>query len=239
MTNVLVAFPVGGSVHPAFAKALLELQRFELLDPSSTYALLPIEYSASLYVEENRNIIVDLARERGAEWVLMLDTDESFQPNLLRQLMLTAHPDDRPIVFGMYSNVMRAPAQAEGAYYHVDMIYREVASGEYQTFEAPSDSLPFFVDAAGTGVMLAHISVFDRVGYPYFSLDYIVPTGKTKPQVMNEDISFCRKAREAGYKLVCDPLAEVIHYKTLALLPSAFRRFMEKANAARAEMGAS
>jgi GT2 family glycosyltransferase len=238
MMKVLVGFPCGGSVHPAFSKSLLDLQRFELTEPSPDYTLLPIEYSASLYVEENRNILVDLAKDRDAEWILMLDTDESFKPNLLRQLMHTADPDAAPIVFGIYSNIMRAPAQAEGAYYHIDMIYGEVENGEYKAMTPPSEVRPFQVDAAGTGVMLTHISIYDQVAYPWFTLDYILPTGKTRPQVMNEDISFCRKLRMAGYRLWCDPQAEAIHYKTLALLPSAFRHFMERAKQVQEEMKA-
>jgi len=234
--KILVAFPVGGSCHPAFAKALLDLQRFELTEPSPTYDLLPIEYSASLYVEENRNVIVELAQRDKADWLLMVDTDESFQPNLLRQLMVHADRNNAPIVFGVYSNIAQAPQQAEGAYYHVDMLFREVENGEYMNVTPPSDSRPFYVDAAGSGCMLTHISVFERIEFPWFTLDYIIPTGKTKPQVMNEDISFCRKARMAGYKLLVDPLAEVTHYKTMALLPSAFRHFLERAQQVHEEM---
>lgn len=232
----MIGYPVGGSVHPAFTKALLDLQRFELLEPSGEYELLPVEYSASLYVEENRNVLVDLAVREGAEWLLMLDTDESFEPTLLRRLMSVAHPDERPIVFGLYSNIMQAPQQTEGAYLHVDMIYRETEDGQYSSVVPPSDMRPFYVDAAGTGIMLTHISVFDQIEFPWFTLDYILPTGKHRPQVMNEDISFCRKARQAGYKLLCDPLSEAKHYKTMALLPSTFRHFMERAKQVQDEM---
>jgi GT2 family glycosyltransferase len=235
-TKVLIAFPVGGSCHPAFVKALLDLQLFELTDPSSIYEILPIEYSASLYVEENRNVIVDLAHQQKADWILMLDTDESFQPQLLRQLMTHADKDANPIVFGIYSNISRAPVETKGGYYHVDMIYREMPSGEYSSITPPSDSRPFYVDAAGSGCMLTHISVFDKIEFPWFTLDYILLEGKPRPQLMNEDISFCRKARMAGYKLLVDPLAEIVHYKTLALLPSAFRHFMERANKVHEEM---
>lgn len=234
--KVMIGYPCGGGVHPAFTKSLLDLQRFELENPSEDYELNSIEYSSSLYVQENRNNLVEWALDKGVDWLLQLDTDEKFQPTLLRQLMRTAHKDTRPIVFGLYSNVQPAPAQAEGAYYHVDMIYREVETGEYESLTPGSEVNPFMVDAAGTGITLTHTSVFKKIAYPWFWLELIIPAGKTRPQVMNEDIAFCRAAREAGYKLWCDPLAEAQHFKSIALLPSTFRHFVERAQAVQKEM---
>jgi GT2 family glycosyltransferase len=229
MTKVLVGFPVGDSALPAFVKSLCDLQRYELLNPSPDYELLPIEYSAGLYVEENRNKLVDLAKDQGADWLFQIDTDEKFQPNLLRQLMSSADVKERPIVFGLYSNVVRAPQAVEGGYYCIDMIFREVENGEYMNINPPSDFSPFYVDAAGSGILLTHMSVFDKIEYPYFTVDYIRLTGKTRLQFMNEDISFCRKARLAGFKLLVDPLSDVQHHKTIALLPGPFKHFMDRA----------
>lgn len=256
--RVLVAYPCGGSVHPAFCKSICDLFYDELSEPSPDYSIEKVEYSSSLYVQENRNLLVDLAREKGVDWLLQLDTDESFKPDLLRQLMRTADAEKRPIVFGIYSNAQMAPREAEGAFYFVDMVFREVQrdevdergkplhAGEYANIIPPSDRLPFEIDAAGSGILLTHMSVFDRMDAhaieargevePWFWLELIQPEGRKRPQIMNEDIAFSRKAREAGLRLWCDPQAEAIHHKTLALLPSSFRRFMERARAVESEM---
>lgn len=236
MQKVMIGYPVGGSVHPAFAKSLLDLQKFELKNPSPDYELVDIEYSASLYVQENRNNLVEWALEKQVDWLLQLDTDEKFQPTLLRQLMSTANAESKPIVFGLYSNVQPAPAQAEGAYYHVDMIFREVENGEYMVINPTSDSRPFMIDAAGSGILLTHTSIYKKIAFPWFWLEMILPSNKTKPQIMNEDIVFCRAAREAGYQLWCDPLAEAQHFKSIALLPSTFRHFMERAKDVQKEL---
>lgn len=236
MLKVMIGFPVGGGVHPAFAKALLDLQKFELKNPSPDYELVDIEYSASLYVQENRNNLVEWAMEKQVDWLLQLDTDEKFQPTLLRQLMSSAHKDTRPIIFGLYSNVQPAPAQAEGAYYHVDMIFREVENGEYMTLTPTSNTRPFMVDAAGSGILLTHMSIYRKIAYPWFWLEMMIPSNKTKPQIVNEDIAFCRAAREAGYKLWCDPMAEAQHFKTIGLLPSSFKHFMDRAREVEKEM---
>ena len=55
---------------------------------------------------------------------------------------------------------------------------------------------------------------------------------------MNEDLSFCRFARTAGVRLWCDPLAEAHHNKTVPLLPSTMRSFLQNVNEQKAAMGA-
>jgi hypothetical protein len=234
--KVMIGYPTGGSVHPAFTKSLVDLVHFEDTSPDDNYELSWVEYSASLYVQENRNILVTKARMMGADWLLQIDTDESFEFHVLRQLMKTADKDKRPIVFGLYSNVSQAPAQAEGSFLVIDMIYRETEKGDYESIVPPTDLRPFRVDAAGTGMMLTHMSVYDKIAKPWFELCYIWVAGQDDPQVMNEDIAFCRLAREAGYQLWCDPLAEARHHKTIALLPSTFRHFMERAKQVESEM---
>jgi GT2 family glycosyltransferase len=232
----MVGFPVGGSCHPGFVKSLVDLQRHELLSPSDDYELLPIEYSASLYVMENRNILVELAQRERADWLLQIDTDEAFPPTLLRELMATGDAKERPVVVGLYSNVMAGPEATDGGFFVVDMVFREVETGEYQNIAPPDDMRPFQVDAAGSGALLTHMSVYERIEYPWFWLELITPTSKAKPQIMNEDIAFCRRVREAGMPIWCNPLPEVAHHKAIRLLPSTFRAFMQRARAAQKEM---
>lgn len=232
--KVLVAFPVGGSCRPEFAKSLLALQRMELLNPSPHYELLEPEYCGGLYVVENRNALVTHALSEGIDWLLQIDADESFPAHLVRQLMKTADAKNRPIVTGLYANVQ--PAETPGATIILDMIYREIGTGEYESIIPPSDMRPFMVDACGSGCLLVHASVYKKLQYPWFWLEHITPTDKDRPQLMNEDIAFCRKAREAGYQLWCDPQAELTHHKSMPLIPSPFRRFMERSRQTEREL---
>lgn len=236
--KVLVGFPVGGSCHPAFTKSLCNLQKYELLNPSDDYEILDIEYSASLYVQENRNILVELAQNAGANWLLQIDTDEEFEPIALRQLMKSANKEHYPIVSGLYSNIMKGNAEAEGYYYHMDMVYREIGTGEYTNLLIPSDSHPFEVDAVGSGFLLTHMSIYDRIEYPWFWVELIKPTGKARPQIMNEDIAFSRVVREAGYRILVDPRVEIVHYKSIGLSPSTFTHFINRAEQVEKEMRA-
>jgi GT2 family glycosyltransferase len=227
----MIGFPVGGSCHPAFTKSLLDLQKFELTNPDENYELVKIDFVSGLYIQNNRNELIDDALNFEYDWLLQIDTDEQFKPELLRQLMGFAKKDTTPIVFGLYSSALHADGEAEDAFYCIDMIYRETRNGEYTPIAPPSDVRPFEVDAAGGGIMLIHTSVFKKMEYPWFIATYCVPIGKNRLQPMSEDIAFCRSARENGYHLWVVPLAEAVHYKTLGIKTSLFAHFMERAEA--------
>ena len=52
----------------------------------------------------------------------------------------------------------------------------------------------------GLAVMLIDLSVFDRIKEPWFAL----PWDPSQNRLVGEDMFFCRKAHEAGYKIVID-----------------------------------
>lgn len=236
--KVLLGVPTGGTPLAPFVRALLDLQRFELCEPDPRYELLPIDFAQSIYVASNRNKLVRIAREAGADWLLQLDDDESFEPHALRQLMDTAIALPAEIVFGLYANTQPAPQGIEGGFIFADMIYRELPNGAYENIVPPLDSRPFRVDAAGSGVLLTRMSVFDRLAPPYFDTPTIQVLGEEEdgPREMNEDIYFSRIAREAGFSLWCDPRVEAKHYKRLPLLASPMRRFLARAHEVEKEM---
>lgn len=227
--KVIVGWPDGGSVASLFCQSMLALSAFELTAPSDRYALDGFSSRSGLYVQENRNGIVKALLDSDADWLLQLDGDESFQPYLLRQLMEIADAATRPIVVGLYTNVSVVDSD-QGSIQIVNCIYEEAENGQYRPVEPPSDLAPFRVAAAGTGVMLTHRSVFEAMEYPWFWLEMFENEDGTR-QLMNEDLAFCRSATvERGYPIWCVPLAEVTHWKTLPLVPSTTRTFLNEAD---------
>ena len=228
--TVMIGFPDGGSTSAMFTESLAKLVWYELSEPSAHYTLIgPPKHASSIYIQENRNDLVRKAQQAKADWLLQIDADESFEPTLLRQLMQTALQDPetiRPVVVGLYSNVANIGDIGDGSFDVVDCVYAETSNGAYRNVRPPENLQPFTVDAAGTGIFLTHMSVYETIGYPWYWCDLIQVTGKPAPQFMNEDLAFCRVLREHGYTIWCDPLAEVTHWKTIPLMPSTLRHFM-------------
>jgi GT2 family glycosyltransferase len=228
--RVFVGYPSGGKVDSRFMDCSMDLWRWEAANPSPLYQLVDLRGSPpDIYVAENRNRLVRMAREARADWLLQVDPDETFIPQMLRVLMRTADAATRPILVGHYANVGNLDFDGNGGMTVLDMVYRETGDGQYQGISVPENMQPFEVDAFGAGVMLTHLRVFDDLEYPWFETAYIQPTGKTELQFMNEDLAFARKVREAGYRIWCDPLAEATHWKVIPLKPSTTRTFLEAA----------
>lgn len=234
LEKVVIAWPDGGSVAGAFAHSMLALYEWENSNPSDRYEMMSPFRHSSLYVQENRNNIVRTALDIGADWLLQLDGDESFRPELLRILMRTADMETRPIVAGLYTNVGKIDEDSEsGGIVIINCAYNEVSDGQYASIEVPDDSMaPFCVGAVGSGILLTHMSIFEKLEEPWFWIHWFERTddrGEQVRQIMNEDIGFCRSAREAGYEIWVDPMAECIHWKALPLMPSTMRTYLREA----------
>lgn len=230
--KVVIGIPSGGEVNARFTESILNLQRYELTNPSDNYDLIWILFASGLYIQENRNKLVKDAKAAGADWLFQIDTDHSFDPTLLRTIMRTANKDTRPIIAGLYTNIGSTNGQSFSV---LDCIYAEAKDGKYSIMRPTDTGQPFQVDAAGTGLFLTHLSVFDKIEYPWFWLSIFENPDGTH-QMMNEDLSFCRLVRSQGYEIWCDPIAEASHWKNVPLLPSTMRHFLEKAGEAKKPM---
>lgn len=234
--KVIVGVPTGGSVNFRMADSLLKLQDLEIRNPSERYELIGINFASGLYIQENRNRLVKDAIAMGADWILQIDSDHSFEDGtLLRALMRTANKETRPIVAGLYTNIGVITGQN---FTILDCIYAEAPDGKYKIIRPPSNMQPFRVDAVGSGLLLTHVSVYKKLDYPWFALAMFEnPDGSR--QMMNEDMAFCRSARMAGFDIWCDPIAEATHWKTVPLLPSTLREFLGSAMGTKKEMASA
>uniref|UniRef100_A0A6M3JSF5 Glycosyltransferase n=2 Tax=viral metagenome TaxID=1070528 RepID=A0A6M3JSF5_9ZZZZ len=180
------------------------------------YSLISLIKPKGTKLNKVTNLPVDIARnglvdnlER--EWLFMFDSDETIPPEALMRLLSWNLPIVSGIVF-LSSLDRPAPAiyrsgwRKNGRYYYVskaqeveDYINKHKIEGD----ESLSTILPatredlIECDGVGCGCILIHRSVFEKMKPPYFKVN----TGKTS----GEDFYFCRKAKEAGYKIYADP----------------------------------
>ena len=75
---------------------------------------------------------------------------------------------------------------------------------------------PFTVDYAGFGWLLIKHGVFEDEGikYPWFAPKMQVFESGAVQDMCGEDVSFCLDAKEAGFRIMCDPRIRVGHEKT-------------------------
>ena len=75
---------------------------------------------------------------------------------------------------------------------------------------------PFTLDYAGFGWLLIKHGVFEdsQMTYPWFAPKMQVFESGAVQDMCGEDVSFCLDAKEAGFRIMCDPRIRVGHEKT-------------------------
>lgn len=80
---------------------------------------------------------------------------------------------------------------------------------------------PFEIFAAGFGFIAMKSGVFENIPRPWFDVVFqkIENEDKTKEMFIpwGEDFSWCKKAKDAGYKIYLDPSIIVNHHKKISL----------------------
>jgi hypothetical protein len=174
LPSVAIAVPSGDMVHADFARAYAELCM-----ASAKLALHLITVKSSI-VAEARNNGVELAKSRGADFLLFLDSDMLFPPTALFRLLL--HRKD--IVGATYTKRV-APFDILGT--RLDDSPVNPSSDLVEMRRIP------------TGCLLINMRVFDKLSKPYFRFET-----DANGTIVGEDYVFCDRAREAGFRIWCD-----------------------------------
>lgn len=140
-------------------------------------------------IASSRTWLVKQAIEKGATHLLFVDSDMLFPSDALDQLLAR----DKDII-GVNYNKRQFPLQKVTAYFS-------------DTEE--SETEPFMVGIAGTGLMLINLDVFKNplLDRNWFSFG----RNANGENVIGEDGWFCNTARAAGYDVWVDPVVKVLH----------------------------
>ena len=157
---------------------------------------------AGANVSNSRNMVVNdfLEQFPSGDWLWMVDSDMTFTADALDQLLSVAHPDKAPIVGGLY--FQRHVSSMDDLYRRRTTVSPQMFTIEdeelKQVLDYPKDSVTQ-VAATGTGFLLVHRGVFDKMLAEY---------GRPMPWFMEtvygdrlygEDITFCLRAGNVGY----------------------------------------
>ena len=159
----------------------------------------------------SRNIVVKTFLETtDAAWLLMIDSDERLSVDNWLKLIDAAHDKERPIVSGL---VFAAFFDGDDSLRPVPTIYRMLDSGLSAIDDYPLDSI-IEVDAVGTGCLLIHRSVFEKIREkttPNQGKDWAwFVEGAIDGTYFGEDLLFSKRLTSLDFK---------IHAHTGAILP--------------------
>ena len=76
------------------------------------------------------------------------------------------------------------------------------------------------VDAIGTGSILVAREVFEAIGQPWWPFSY------DGPALVGEDLTFCKRAYEAGFEVWCDTTTTSPHLTQFTVSEPQFREWM-------------
>lgn len=174
-----------------------------------------------LEIQEESSAIPNLARtkngraflESDAEWALLLDSDMTWQPVSIIQLLKTAKQQKAKVVSGITFMEQTQGRITPHAYEMVT--YKEGEKKLMPYARLPSYTQPFTVTAVGGACLLVHRDVYEDVKR--------MQEGKTKfywqqdiylesaDDMQGEDITFSKRIGEAGYEIWYDPRAPFPH----------------------------
>lgn len=189
MLKVTIACPTNRGVNPKTMQCLLELVAhggydFHNIVPSEGYT-----------IAENRNYIAVQAVNNKSDYVLMVDDDMTFEPDLLDKLIA----NDKDICGVAYH-----PRCETG---QIIKYLDETHIVKLEETDDPKYKTVFECHATGTGIILIKCDVFLKVERPWFMFEYF-DTGQVSK---GEDWWFCEKAKKYGIKTYADPRIKCGH----------------------------
>lgn len=211
--RVAVGWIDGGTVDGRFATDMLNL-----FTARSSKVSTVIRIEGSLLSRQRNELVASFLGGTG-DWLLILDTDESISLEAFDRLIEAAHDVERPVVAGVYFAAWRS----EGIYPQpLPMIFRRNSTGRYNPVLDFPENAVIPIDAAGTGCLLIHRSVLERIR----TASNEGPLGQHEAGMwcwfrdmpvagdwFGEDMFFCARVRELGYPIVAATGARLGHHK--------------------------
>lgn len=197
MRKILIAVPCMDQVPAQFANSIATLTSYGIEGVE-----ISLRFNLGSLVYTSRNYLALMAMQDEADLIMWFDSDMVFNPDTLLRLLKDID-DGADFVTGVYYR--RTSPFTPTLFSKLDINEEGVAIWD-QIEEVPDKGL-FEVAGCGFGCVLMKTDVARDVFKKFGRL--FSPIGE-----VGEDLSFCWRARECGYKLMCDPdipLGHVAH----------------------------
>lgn len=188
--KTLIAVPCMDMVSAPFAQSLATLNK-----SGECY----VSFVVGSLIYDARNRLVQQALQIGADYIMWFDADMKIPPDAMDK-MLKHMEEGHDIVTGLYFR--RQPHY--NAVLFKDLHETEDGKCAHTDFDDyPKDSL-FEVGGCGFGCVMTRASIFE---------DIVLQEGNWFEPKYNggEDIAFCIRAKNCGYKIMCDSSIKLGH----------------------------
>jgi len=221
--KVVVAFLHPGVVESAFMESMINLLMYDVsLNKRIVHGggWLGVQAGANLSGPHN-GIVKQFLSYGAAEWLLMVDSDMTFSPDAVEKLLEYADPVEAPIV-GALCFGFDDKGEVQPTLYGLDGDENDLEHmAVIRYHEWPPDSM-FHVSATGTGCLLMHRTVFERMrefqvpsrpqpgfndAYPWFQ------ETEHDGSPVGEDITFCWRAALMGIPTHVNTAVQCGHVK--------------------------
>lgn len=192
MSKIMIAIPCMDQVPTPFALSLAMIRKPEGDDFACATRMGSLVYNS-------RNDLAMQAIQTGFDWVFWLDSDMVFQQDILVRMLEVAREKDLDFLSGLYFR--RTVPYTPVAFDHLEV--NENGDCEWSEFEELPQSL-FEVGGCGFGGVLVKTEVFAKVQEKFGNMFFPIAQ-------MGEDLSFCWRARQCGYKVWMDPTIVLGH----------------------------
>lgn len=200
-----------GTVNGDFAFKLIQLAQVR---SSRLGPFVRIKGNGLLSKLRNR-VVKTFLDSTDSDWLLLIDSDEQLSAAVFDQLINTAHHTERPVVAGL----VFAAFKQDGALYPqpVPAIFQDAPEGFLPLFKYDRNAI-FEIDACGTGCMLIHRSVLEKMreaADPHQGTDWCwFWDGPLNGEWISEDLLFSRRIRQLGFPIYVNTAAILPHQKS-------------------------
>lgn len=191
--SVFIAVPNTGNMRVELTSFLMStIHKCEFL--SKTFLFFPQKRP----IDANRNHIVEKFLESGFDYLLMIDSDIAPASNVIEMIKNDV-------------KICSADIHAYRPEGRIRLALKKEKRG-YSCAQINEDEVNE-VDACGTGCLLVHRDVFEKIKTPYFKFQY----DEKGALIKGEDFYFCDKARDEGFKINYDARYKTAHYTTISI----------------------
>jgi hypothetical protein len=198
--KIFVAMPLGKN-------GMLHMETASFCAGLNTHSNIDWGYAQTATAEMSRNVIVEnhLRENPDTTHILFIDSDVVPPYGALQRML------------GLDEDVVTAPTPI---YYNKSLMWNVALPENDKAWFRMSDRLPqepFYTGRTGFGLVLVKRKVLEDIGWPWFHMEYQEMGESNVAMKTGEDVWFCLRAIEEGYKILADPETQCHHYNQVNL----------------------